>query len=215
MTARRRRPRSAAAPLAAAMLATAGVLGVAVPLLLAGPAAASCAGPLTPTALLARDADVVLGTAEEVRGHRALLDVEEVWAGQDRAPRTWVVTGETRADVSSSADVQLVEGDRYLVALDGDRTSVCSVLVVGAGRPVAVQVTAQEVESARPATARASVEGADAGVAPGPPWAAVVAGVLGWAAITALVLVVGSRLRRSSRRPSRRPRADGGRRPLR
>jgi len=50
-----------------------------------------------------------------------------------------------------------------------------------------------------------------AGDPAGLPLAAVAAGVLGWATITALVLLAGSRLRRSRRRP----RADGGRRPLR
>ncbi|WP_299033887.1 hypothetical protein [uncultured Pseudokineococcus sp.] len=206
MTSRTQRCR-AVAPL----LLAAGAVALAAPLLLAGPAAASCAGPLTPAALLDRGADVVLGVAEEVRGHRALLDVEEVWSGEDRAPEIRVVTGETVRNVQSSTDVELVEGDRYLVALDGSRTSVCSVLVVGDGRPVAGQVSVAEVEAARPATARAPVVGADAGDVPGPPWAAVAAGVLGWAAITALVLLAGSRLRRSSRRS----RADGGRRPLR
>lgn len=206
MTGRCRSRARAAAPL---LLTTGAAL--AAPLLLAGPAAASCAGPTTPASLLAQDGGVVLGTADEVRGSRARLRVEEVWSGEDRAPRTWVVTGETGRGAASSVDVRLVEGDRYLLALHGDRTSVCSVLVVGPGRPVAAPVTSAQVEAARPSGARPPAEGADAGDAPGPPLAAVAAGVLGWAGITALVLLAGSRPGRSRRRRS----ADGGQRPLR
>jgi len=174
------------------------VVGVA--LLGAGPAAASCAE-LTPASLL-DGGEVMLGTAVEVDGHRAVLDLEEVWSGPDRAPRYRVVTGETSPTVGSSGDVELVEGERYLVALRGSRTDACSVLVVGDGG----DVTTAELDAARPADVRAPVEGADGG-GDGPVVPLAAAGAGGaLAAVLAGVLVVAVR---------RRPRADGAPRGLR
>lgn len=173
-------------------------------LLGAAPAAASCAE-VTPASLL-DGGEVVLGTAVEVDGHRAVLDVDEVWSGPDRAPRLRVVTGETSPHVGSSGDVELVEGDRYLVALRGSRTDVCSLLVVGDGRPVALAVGEAELDAARPVDVRAPVEGADeGGHGPVVPLAAAGAGGA-LAAVLAGVLVLAVR---------RRPRADGAPRGLR
>ena len=103
-------------------------------------------------------------------------------------------------------DVELVEGDRYLVALRGSRTDVCSLLVVGDGRPVALQVSPAEVDAARPPDVRGPVEGADdGGDGAVVPLAAVGAGG-GLAAVLAGVLVLAVR---------RRPRTDGAPRGLR
>ncbi|MEJ5866346.1 hypothetical protein WDV85_01160 [Pseudokineococcus sp. 5B2Z-1] len=194
-------------------------VALAAPLLLPGPAAASCAGPATPSSLLAQDGGVVLARAADVDGHRVVLAVEEVWSGEDRAPRVRITTGETRRGAEGSGDVELVEGDTYLLALRGDHASVCSVLVVGDGRPVAAVATTAQVAAARPEGARPPVEGADAGDAPGPPLAALAAGLVGWVALTAVVLLAGRSVRRRQQRRSRHRRggasADGAGRPLR
>jgi len=72
------------------------------------------------------------------------------------------------------------------------------------------EVSARAVRATHALTGETSPDRHGSGGA-GLPLAAVAAGVLGWAAITAAVLLAGSRLRRSSRRSG----ADSGRRPLR
>ncbi|MEJ5945379.1 hypothetical protein WDZ17_08735 [Pseudokineococcus basanitobsidens] len=188
---------------------SAAVLGAVLPGVEATSAAASCAGPTTPGELLAQEDGVVLATVREVEDHRVLLDVEEVWSGGDRSPRTWITTGETSAGVEGSGDVDLEEDRRYLVGLLGDRASVCSVLVVDGPGGVVEAVPAAQVDAARPDDVRAPVEGADAGDAPGPPVAAVAAGLGVWAALTAFVLLAGRSVRRHQQRRSRRSRAGG------
>lgn len=176
------------APAHTGAVLTAGLLLALVP---AGPALASCAQ--RPAAALAQHPDVVVGTVVEQRGRRALLAVEEVWAGADRPRRLWVRTRD-----GSSTEVALAAGRRYAVGLHGDepRTNVC--LVVrdeGALRDL------------RPDEVRAPVAGAGPGDEP--------RGLVpGAAASVGLVLVLGGGWW-AARRLRRRPAASPGARPRR
>lgn len=66
--------------------------------------------------------------------------------------------GQTGRGVASSVDVELVEGERYLVALRGDepRTDLCSVL----------EVQDDQLHRLRPANSRAPVAGSNSGSEP-------------------------------------------------
>ena len=135
------------APARAGAVLAAGLLLATVP---AGPALASCAQ--RPAAAVAEHPDVVVGTVVEQRGRRALLAVEEVWAGADRPPRMWVRTRD-----GSSTEVALVAGRRYAVGLHGHepRTNLCLV--------VRDEAALREL---RPDGVRAPVEGAGPGDEP-------------------------------------------------
>ncbi len=95
-------------------------IGVAVAaLILAQPAAASCAPDQRPLEDKIAEADVAfVGTAEEVRndGRTAGFAVEEVWKGPELAP-TVVVHGAESDDAAmvTSVDRYFTEGGRYLV----------------------------------------------------------------------------------------------------
>lgn len=159
---------------------------LALPLLLAPPAHASCAA--RDLAELARSPEVVLARVLDQRRAEATLAVEEVWQGADRPPELVVRTGQREWGSASSIDVRLVEGQRYVVVLLGDEpaTSACDAVEAPRGG---------ELARLRPPGARPPVPaGGEVGSLP------VLAGSAG---LGALVLV-GALARRSRlRRPGR------------
>ena len=96
------------------------------------PAAASCAEGAGP-----RGQPVVfVGAAEGERRGYTRFAVQEVWAGPDLAPEVWVQSGQEQppwplsllSAVSSSADAEFVEGERYVVGASRSfDTGACSV----------------------------------------------------------------------------------------
>ncbi len=143
--------RTARALLAAVAVALLGVPSVAL---------ADCAQPTAPYLLeLAAEGERSVFVGSVVEGgdaHRAWLAVDEVWSGPDLAPEVLVRTGPEQlpwpmSEVmarASSADADLVLGDRYLVATYDDfATSLCSSMAADA------DVLAQAPPDASPPTA--------------------------------------------------------------
>jgi len=128
----------------------------------ASPARASCSSESGP----AGSPIIFVGTADAERRGFTRFAVTEVWAGPDLAPEVWVQSGQRQPvwplnlllGVSSSADADFVQGDRYVVgASSGFRTSACSVDELPSGRtgaarrPTDVRIpTSDGLEGANP-----------------------------------------------------------------
>ena len=145
--------------LAALVLLLGIVLGV------AGPAAASCAGPASAT--LVQADRVFLGTVVEQRPGFDRFAVEEVWRGPDLAPQIWVQTGQRQplwpwqGRAMGSNDAELSDGVRYVVGLYGGfSTNTCAVQAASA-----VDLTAL-----RPADAREPLASGAIGAEPARRW---------------------------------------------
>lgn len=112
------------------------LLGLALAVVAAPPAAASCAADSGPDG----SEVIFVGTAIEERRGYSRFEVSEVWAGPDLAEEVWVLSGTEQppwplrwfSAVSSSVDASFETGTTYVVGASEEfATSACSIGTVG------------------------------------------------------------------------------------
>ncbi|MDQ3342512.1 MAG: hypothetical protein M3425_09715 [Actinomycetota bacterium] len=158
-------------------------------------AMASCAGGFRP---LARDAaQVFVGTVTAERLGHTQFRVEQVWRGPDLAPQVWLLSGTPQAPwplrlvvrVGGSADVDLATGQRYVVAMEGDRFRTNDCLVSEADRTL--------IAALAPERTREPVSSGATGARP--PLSPLVLNVAGLVVIAGLLVLGVRRARRTTR----------------